>query len=286
MPLIDLHSHSHYSDGSLSPAELVARAHARGVTTLALTDHDSVAGVAEAQAAAASLGLSIVPALELSALWRKHNVHIVGLGVDTEHTGLTQALAAQAGARGRRALAIAECFEKLKMPGSYEAALALAGNPESISRTHFAQWLMSSGKITAMQQAFDRYLGQGKKADVPIPWMPLEQAIAVIRAAGGLPVLAHPGRYGLSKTKLRELLAEFKALGGAAMEVATATEKPDTVRYLGQLSQQFELHASQGSDYHGSHMPWIELGRFPALPAGCLPVWSLWQPATPNKDVP
>lgn len=277
MPAIDLHSHSFYSDGTLSPAELVARAHAKGVQVLALTDHDSVHGVAEASTAAQELGLTIVPAVELSAVWRHWTIHVVGLGLDIAQPALTEALALQAGARGRRARQIAERLEALRMPGSYEAVLAMAKDADSISRAHFAQWLVETGRVTGMQQAFDRYLGQGKKADVPMPWMSLEEAVALINGAGGHAVLAHPGRYSITRTKLRELIQAFKQAGGEAMEVATATEKPDIIRYLGQLSQQFGLHASQGSDYHGSQMPWIELGRFAELPAGCRPVWELWQ---------
>jgi predicted metal-dependent phosphoesterase TrpH len=278
MPVIDLHSHSRYSDGALSPAELVARAHARGVTALALTDHDSVRGVAEAMAAGRELGVELIPAVELSAIWRHWTVHLVGLQLDIDEPGLKAALHLQAGARGLRAQQIAQRFDKLGIAGSYAAVLALAGDPDSISRTHFAQWLLAQGRVNTMQQAFDRYLGQGKPADVPLPWMPLADAVAVIRAAGGHAVLAHPGRYDMTRTKLRELLTTFKAAGGVGMEVATATEKPDIVRYLGQLSTQFDLYASQGSDFHGAHMPWIELGRFPELPAGCKPVWQLWQP--------
>jgi len=260
MPVIDLHSHSRYSDGALSPAALVARAHERGVTVLALTDHDSVRGVPEAMAAAQVLGMEMIPAVEI------------------EEPGLQDALGLQAGARGLRARHIAERFDKLGLAGSYEAVLALAGDPDSIGRAHFAQWLLGIGRVNTMQQAFDRYLGQGKPADVALPWMPLEAAVAVIRAAGGHAVLAHPGRYDMTRTKLRELITAFKAVGGVALEVATATEKPDIVRYLGQLTTQFDLYASQGSDFHGAHMPWIELGRFPPLPPECRPVWQLWQP--------
>jgi predicted metal-dependent phosphoesterase TrpH len=278
MPVIDLHCHSRHSDGELTPTALVARARERGVTALALTDHDSVLGIAEATAAGLEQGVELIPAVELSAIWRHWTIHVVGLRLDISNPALTEALALQAGARGRRARQIAERFDHIGIPGSYEAALALAGNnPDSISRTHFAQWLLAQGRTTSMQQAFDRYLGSGKPADVALPWMPLADAIAVIKGAGGHAVLAHPGRYSLTKTKLRELLTVFKEAGGEGMEVATATEKPDMVRYLGQLSQQFGLLASQGSDYHGSHMPWIELGRFPALPAGCTPVWTLWE---------
>lgn len=282
MPLIDLHSHSHHSDGSLSPSALVARARERGVSMLALTDHDSVQGVPEAQAAAAGTELAVVPGLELSTLWRKQNVHVVGLNVDIRNPALTVALAVQAGARGRRALQIAERLDaRLRIEtadeGSYAGALALAGHPDTISRSHFARWLLDTKRITSLQQAFDRYLGQGKAADVPIPWMDMPTAISLIREAGGHAVLAHPGRYAMSRTRLRELIAEFKVSGGEALEVATATEKPDIVRYLGELCRQHGLAASQGSDYHGGHMPWIDLGRFPPLPEGCQPVWRLWE---------
>lgn len=283
MGTIDLHCHSYFSDGSMSPADLVARAAEKGVLSLALTDHDSVRGLDEAFIAAQAHGVELIPGVEISTLWQtKQNIHIVGLQVDREHPALVAALAKQAGARALRAQQIAQKLDaKLKIPaeaeGSYSAVLALAGNADSISRTHFAQWLLEQKYTTNMQQAFDRYLGQGKPADVPIPWMGIAEAINIIKAAGGYAVLAHPGRYSMSRTKLRLLIAEFKALGGDALEVATATEKPDIVRYLGQLAQQNELYASQGSDFHGAHMPWIELGRFPKLPEGCKPVWELWE---------
>lgn len=278
MPVVDLHTHSHHSDGALSPTDLVLRAAAAGVKVLALTDHDSVTGVAEAQTAAATVGMRILPGLELSTIWNGGSVHVIGLGVDIAQPALVAGLALQASARGKRALAIAQKLEeKSRLPGAYEAALALAGGePDRISRTHFAQWLVAEGKVTSMQAAFDKYLGNGKAADVPMPWVALPEAIALIRDAGGVAVLAHPGRYPLSRTKMRALIMAFADAGGEAMEVATATEKPDMVRYLGQLSVQYGLEASQGSDFHGPHLPWIQLGRFPALPAECRPVWRRW----------
>lgn len=278
MPAVDLHTHSFCSDGALSPTDLVLRAAAAGVKVLALTDHDSVAGVAEASSVAASQGMQLLPGLELSTIWNGTSVHVVGLGVDIAHQTLVDGLILQARARGERARAIAlKLEEKSRLPGAYEAALALAGNePDRISRTHFAQWLVAEGKVTSMQGAFDKYLGSGKPADVPMPWVGLSEAVAMIRRAGGTAVLAHPGRYPLSRTKMRALILAFAAEGGEAMEVATATEKPDMVRYLGQLSVQYGLEASQGSDFHGPHIPWVQLGRFPVLPAECRPVWRRW----------
>lgn len=277
MPVIDLHSHSLCSDGALSPADLVRRAAAAGVQVLSLTDHDSTSGVAEAAAAAAEAGIRLLPGLELSTMWRGISVHVIGLGVDTGESGLLEGLARQANARAERGRRIAERLEKLRLPGAWEGALALAGNePNRVSRTHFSQWLLAGGHVSSLQGAFDKYLGGGKPADVPMPWVDLPEAVALIRKAGGTAVLAHPGRYPLTRTKLRLLIAAFREAGGEAMEVATATEKPDMVRYLGQLSEAAGLEASQGSDFHGPHMPWIQLGRFPDLPAGCRPVWRRW----------
>lgn len=277
MPVIDLHCHSLCSDGALSPTDLVVRAAAAGVQVLALTDHDSVKGVPEASAAAAEQGMRLLPGLELSTSWKGISVHIVGLGVDIDEPGLVAGLEKQANARAERAIQIGERLAKNRIPGAYEGALALAGNePNRVSRTHFSQWLLAQGKVNSLQGAFDKWLGNGKPADVPMPWVELPEAIALIRNAGGTAVLAHPGRYPLTRTKLRSLITVFAEAGGEAMEVATATEKPDMVRYLGQLSLQFGLEASQGSDFHGPHMPWIQLGRFPALPPDCKPVWQRW----------
>lgn len=286
MPLIDLHSHSQCSDGSLSPAELVALAVRAGVKALALTDHDSVDGIAEARAAAVGTGLTLIPGVELSAIWGVHNIHVVGLQVDTEHPALKTGLQQQAGARAERGRQMGAKLEALGLKGAYEGALALASSPDGLSRTHMAQWLFDAGHVSTIQQAFDKYLGPRKPAAVPMPWASLADVVAWIKAAGGVAVVAHPGRYDMSRTKMRQLLADFKALGGDGMEVATATEKPDMVAYLGRLSQQLELLASQGSDYHGKPAPWIALGRFPALPAGCIPIWTAWGwPATNTESV-
>lgn len=276
MPEIDLHSHSRYSDGSLAPADLVALAARAGVKALALTDHDAVAGLAEARAAAAEHGLCLINGVEISAAWNGHNIHVVGLQVDPENPTLRDGLARQAGARALRARHMADKLEALGMTGAYDGVLALAQSPDAISRTHFSQWLFANGHVSSIQQAFDRYLGPRKPASVPMPWASLEDTVSWIRAAGGVAVLAHPGRYPLTRTKMRGLIAAFRQAGGEAIEVATATEKPDMVQYLGRLSVELGLLASQGSDYHGTPAPWIALGNFPRLPAGCTPVWTAW----------
>ncbi|MES2907820.1 MAG: PHP domain-containing protein [Pseudomonadota bacterium] len=286
MPVIDLHSHSQCSDGSLSPADLVALAVRAGVKALALTDHDSVDGIREAQIAAEGTGLTLIAGVELSAIWGVHNIHVVGLQVDIENPILKAGLAQQAGARAERGRQMGAKLEALGLKGAYEGALALASSPDGLSRTHMAQWLFDAGHVSTIQQAFDKYLGPRKPAAVPMPWASLADVVAWIKAAGGVAVVAHPGRYDMSRTKMRQLLADFKAVGGDGMEVATATEKPDMVAYLGRLSQQLELLASQGSDYHGKPAPWIALGRFPTLPAGCVPIWTAWGwPATDTKSV-
>ncbi|MES3040947.1 MAG: PHP domain-containing protein [Pseudomonadota bacterium] len=286
MPVIDLHSHSQCSDGSLSPADLVALAVRAGVKALALTDHDSVDGISEARAAAQGTGLTLIAGVELSAVWGVHNIHVVGLQVDIQNPILKAGLAQQAGARAERGRQMGAKLEALGLKGAYEGALALASSPDGLSRTHMAQWLFDAGHVSTIQQAFDKYLGPRKPAAVPMPWASLADVVAWIKAAGGVAVVAHPGRYDMSRTKMRQLLADFKALGGDGMEVATATEKPDMVAYLGRLSQQLELLASQGSDYHGKPAPWIALGRFPSLPAGCVPIWTAWGwPATDTESV-
>lgn len=276
MPEIDLHSHSQCSDGSLAPADLVQLAARAGVRALALTDHDSTAGIAEAQAAALAAGITLIPGVELSAIWGVHNIHVVGLQVDVDNPVLQAGLHRQAGARAERGRQIGARLEALGMSGAYAGALALASSPDGLSRTHFSQWLLAQKHVGSLQQAFDRYLGPRKPASVPMPWADLAEVVAWIHAAGGVAVLAHPGRYALTRTKMRSLIADFQQAGGDAMEVATATEKPDMVRYLGQLAQQFGLLASQGSDYHGTPAPWIALGRFPNLPKVCVPVWTAW----------
>lgn len=275
MPTDDFHTHSHYSDGSLSPTALCELAARNGVTRLALTDHDSVEGLAEAGVAATAAGIALIPGVEISAMWEKTLLHVVGLNIDPTNPVLREGLRVQAGARGQRARDMAERLSALGLGDTWDNVLARAdGDANRIGRTHFAQALLANGKVRNLQQAFDRYLGTGKPAAMPISWVDLPTAIRWIEGAGGVSVLAHPARYAMSATRLRGLLGVFRECGGRAMEVATANERPNVVAQLAQLAQRNGLLASQGSDYHGAHMPWIHLGRFPDLPAGCEPVSS------------
>jgi len=278
MPSIDLHCHSLYSDGTQTPQQLVQQALDADVKVLALTDHDSLLGLVEAHQAAYQTELTIIDGVEISAIWNQQLVHIIGLNVDVNQPDLVAGLAEQAQARAKRGQLIAQKLELLGIKETWPAVLALAGgNPNRVGRAHFAQYLVDIGHVPTQQRAFDKYLGTGKPATVAMPWTDMNTAIAWIVGAGGVAVLAHPARYGLSQTKLRALLANFKAAGGQAMEVSTANEKPNIIQNLAALAQRFELYASQGSDYHGVNMPWIKLGRFAELPLNCQPVWQLFE---------
>lgn len=278
MPSIDLHCHSLYSDGTQTPQQLVQQALDAGVEVLALTDHDTVLGLPFAHQAAHATSLKIIDGVEISAIWNKQLVHIIGLNINVTQPDLVAGLAQQAQARAKRGQLIAEKLEAMAIKDTWPAVLALAeGNPNRVGRAHFAQVLVNMGLVSTQQKAFDKYLGTGKPATVAMPWTELQTAINWISGAGGVAVLAHPARYGLSQTKLRLLLADFKAAGGHAMEVSTANEKPNIIQNLAALAQRFELYASQGSDYHGINMPWLKLGRFAPLPLTCKPVWQLFE---------
>lgn len=277
MPAIDLHSHSLYSDGSLSPSDLFGLAAQRGVEMLALTDHDSIAGLEEARLASEAAGIRLIEGVEISVMWGKTLLHVLGLNIDARQVLLQDRLRRQAEARGLRARLIADRLAALGQGDCWEYVLTAAdGDPDRVGRTHFARYLLDTGRVRNLQQAFNKFLAEGKPAAVPIPWISLPEAIQWITEAGGVPVLAHPSRYGLSQTRLRALLQEFRALGGVGMEVSSGAERPNVVQQLAALAQRFELRASQGSDYHGAHMPWLKLGVFPELPKACVPVWELF----------
>lgn len=271
----DLHSHSTASDGTLSPSALVEHACLRGVDVLALTDHDVTSGVAEAQAAAAGTGLRVVAGVEVSATWNHQLLHIVGLGVDPAAPALIAGLEGQRVFRVWRGEEIGRRLEKRGIAGAHAGAAALAEGP-AISRTHFARYLVAQGHARDMAKAFDRYLKRGKPGYVPGQWAALEEAVGWIRAAGGQAVVAHPARYKLSATRLRQLLGEFKELGGAAVEVISGSQPHGATPALARYARQFDLRASVGSDYHGPGQGPNELGRMPALPADCVPVWEDW----------
>jgi predicted metal-dependent phosphoesterase TrpH len=268
----DLHLHSTASDGTLSPTALVERAAAAGVRTLALTDHDTTEGVAEAACAAARLGLGFVPGVEVSVTWNGGTVHVLGLGVDPADAALQAGLAGLRAFRDWRAEEIARRLSKDGVHGMLERARALS-NGRLISRTHFARALVEQGMADSVRDVFKRFLVRGRPGHVPGDWASLGDAVRWIVAAGGQAVIAHPARYALSRTQFRRLVEEFIAAGGVGLEVLSGSHSADDSRAMASHAQAFGLLASAGSDYHGPEQPYLEIGRLPAMPAGCTPIW-------------
>ena len=271
----DLHAHSTASDGVLSPRELVARAAQNGVTTFALTDHDTVDGLAEAKMEAERLQMCFINGIELSVQLEKQFVHVVGLNIDSGHDELQKTIKASEIMRLERAKKIALKLEKKGIFGALTAIQNVVGDG-MITRTHFADFLVSHFHVDTHQEAFDRYLGDGKAAYVSTTWTPLEIAVQAIRAAGGIPIVAHPIRYKLTATRMKKLLGAFKNAGGLGMEIVTGRYNPDEIRILGNYANQFELVGSVGSDFQSPRNQWNELGRLAPLPSFVKPVWELW----------
>lgn len=280
----DLHCHSTVSDGLLSPAELVARAAERGVKFLALTDHDDVDGLAEAAEAAAQHGITFINGVEISVSWRTHTLHIVGLRIDPTYPALAEGLRGIRSGRRHRAELMAESLARCGIGGVLEGAYRYAANPEIIGRTHFARYLVEAGHCKDVASVFKRYLVKGKPGYVPHQWATLQGSIDWIRGAGGIAVLAHPGRYtagrkAMGKPTLRELLKEFTELGGQAIEVVTGSHTPPQYAEFARYATEFGLLCSCGSDYHGPGESYRDLGRLPDLPLECKPVWGAWEVA-------
>ncbi|MGD2119793.1 MAG: PHP domain-containing protein [Chromatiales bacterium] len=276
MQSYDLHSHSTASDGTLSPTELVNRAAAAGVDVLALTDHDTTAGIAEAHKAAQAQPLSIVNGCEISVTWSGATVHIVGLHVDPDNAELQQGLAGLREFRQWRAEEIGRRLAKAGIEGAYEGARAHAKGV-LISRTHFAHFLVERGHARTVRDVFKKFLVQRKPGHVPGQWAPLEDVLGWIQAAGGQAVIAHPARYNLSRTKLLRLIGEFRELGGVALEVVSGSHSKDECYTMARHAREQNLLASAGSDFHGPENPWVELGQLADLPSGCTPVWQDWR---------
>lgn len=272
--MIDLHCHSNISDGALPPREVVRLAHANGCTLLALTDHDHTGGLAEARQEAEALGVRLISGVEISVSWRKRTIHMVGLNFDEQNSRLQNLLAHVRQGRLERFARMAEKLERRGFTGVHEGALALVPNREMASRTHLAQWLIEQGHVRNKQQAFKKYLGDGKPAWVKHEWASLEQAVAAVLDAGGIAVIAHPIRYGLSATAQRNLFTEFKALGGQAIEVHSATTNLNDRLNYARLADQHGFLASAGSDFHrADDFGSGKLGACPPLPERCRPVW-------------
>lgn len=272
----DLHSHSRSSDGALSSSELVARAAAQGVSHLALTDHDTTAGLAQAQQTAQQLGITLINGIELSVTWNKHCFHIVGLNIAPDCPVLMAGLAKIQAIRWARVEKIATLLEKKKIFGSFAAVTQAAGQTGMITRSHFADFLYQHRYVESEQAAFDTYLAEGKSAYVSTTWAGLDEAVSWINAAGGVAVLAHPMRYHLTMSWMKRFLTAFKECGGRGIEVVTGRSNPDEVRRSALLAQQFSLACSVGSDFHNPKNPWLELGRLAPLPEHSLPVWDLF----------
>lgn len=269
----DLHCHSFVSDGTLSPAALAQRAKDNGVELWALTDHDEVGGQREALEAASRIGLPFLGGVEISVSFAGTTVHIVGLGIDAEDAALREGLRATRGGRELRARAMAEGLARAGIAGSFEGALRHAGNPALISRTHFARHLVESGVCRSTQAVFGSYLVRGKPGYVEHRWASLADAVRWITQAGGVAVVAHPGRYKFTPTEEHALFSEFKAHGGRAVEVVTGSHSgADAVRYAA-LAIEFGLLASRGADFHAPGESRIDLGRLPGLPRTLEPVW-------------
>jgi len=271
----DLHCHSVVSDGTLTPEVLAARAKANGVDLWALTDHDEVGGQQRAAAAAQAQGMAYLTGVEISVTFAHTTVHIVGLGFDASNIPLVQGLERTRGGRGERAREMAEQLAKAGIAGAYEGALHFVGNPELISRTHFARFLVEAGVCRDTNEVFRKYLIEGKPGFVPHRWASLGDAVRWITQAGGVAVIAHPARYRLSANEEFALFSEFKQHGGQAVEVVTGSHSAAEALSYAAMAKEFGLAASRGSDFHSPDESHTDLGTLPPLPAHVQPVWDL-----------
>lgn len=271
----DLHCHSVVSDGTLTPEVLAARAHANGVDLWALTDHDEVGGQARALAAAQALGMACVSGVEISVTFASATVHIVGLGFDPSDPQLIQGLAATRGGRNERARDMAEQLAAVGIAGAYEGALRYVGNPELVSRTHFARFLVETKVCRDTSEVFRKYLIEGKPGYVPHRWAALGDAVRWITQAGGVAVIAHPARYRFTANEEFALFSEFQQHGGRGVEVVTGSHSASEAARYADLARELGLAASRGSDFHSPDESHTDLGTLPPLPADLTPAWDL-----------
>jgi 3',5'-nucleoside bisphosphate phosphatase len=271
----DLHCHSIVSDGTLTPEELAARAAANGVELWSLTDHDEIGGQQRAAAAARGHGMKYLTGTEISVSFAGQTVHIVGLGFDADDVALHLGLAATRGGRGERAQEISRQLDLAGIPGAYEGALKFVGNPELVSRTHFARFLVERGVCKDTGEVFRRFLTEGKPGFVAHRWAALGDAVRWITQAGGIAVIAHPARYRFTPTEEYALFVEFKAHGGRGVEVVTGSHTAAEYVQYAQMAREFELAASRGSDFHSPAESHTDLGQLPSLPGDLTPVWEV-----------
>lgn len=271
----DFHCHSTISDGLLPPAEVVRRAANNGVTWLSLTDHDDISGLAAAAEEAAAVGIEFTGGVEISIEWRNLPIHVVGLGVDAGSAVLREGLENLRSGRIERARRMAAALAEIAIPDTFEGAMRYAENPNLISRAHFARYLVEIGICRDTASVFHSYLTPGKPGYVDHRWATLEDSVRWIQAAGGVAVVAHPGRYKLSGGEMRRFLGEFRDLGGRAIEVVCGSHGNDNTLHFARQARFFGFHASRGSDFHGPEESHVDLGRLPGLPEDLKPVWRL-----------
>ncbi|SAL48831.1 PHP-like metal-dependent phosphoesterase [Caballeronia arvi] len=272
----DLHCHSTVSDGQFAPAEVAARAHANGVTLWSLTDHDQLGGQDEARKAAEALGMGYLAGVEISVTWASRTVHIVGMNVDPANEALLCGLASTRNGRAARGVAIGEALDAIGIPNCHEGALRYTDDPDMISRTHFARYLVEAGYAQSTSDVFARYLGDGKPGFVGHRWAKLADAMKWIKEAGGEPIIAHPGRYDYTPVEFAAFFDEFIQLGGRAIEVVTGSHTPDQYREYADVARRYGFEASRGSDFHGAGEGRVDLGKLPPLPDDLTPVWERW----------
>ncbi|WP_180041010.1 PHP domain-containing protein [Acinetobacter sp. YH12100] len=276
---VDLHTHSNISDGTLTPQQLVEAAVEKSVHTLALTDHDTMDGLELAQEAAKNHEIKIISGVEISSQWsrpttkKNYGVHIVALNMQNPEP-LQKALNQQKKIRAERSKQICDLLIPLIGQDIYADVLVKVDNiPDRVTRTHIAKTLVEKGIVTRPQQAFDKYIKEGKKAYVKFDGLSLEDTVQVIHESGGFAVLAHPTKYDLSATNIRYLIETFAKFGGDAVELPPAVDPSSTRQMVDRMIAEHRLKVSIGSDFHGDHMPWIRLGNVPSLKPGQVGIW-------------
>lgn len=272
----DLHSHSYQSDGVLPPAAVARRAHAQSVDLWALTDHDELSGLAQARTQAQALGMRFIAGVEVSVTWAGQTIHVLGLNIDPDNAVLAKGLADTRGGRTERAHEMAAGLAAVGIPNTFEGALRYVENPNLISRTHFARYLVETGHCSDMSDVFYRYLSEGKPGFVPHRWAKMPDAVSWILAAGGVPVVAHPARYRFNDTEAWAFFGEFAQAGGRGIEVVSSSHSKDQIQRFTKVAQEFNFLASRGSDFHSPEESHVELGQVAALPDAVVPVWADW----------
>ncbi len=275
----DLHSHSTASDGSLNPSQLINLAKASGVDCLALTDHDGIDGIEEAELQAKTTGLEFIPGIELSVTWQKFSLHIVGLNINRCYPPLVKGTEQLKLYRLWRAQQISKGLEKFGIKGALTGAQRFSTG-KMIGRMHFANFLVANGYCKDIKSVFKKFLVKNKPGFIQSQWSSMEDAISWITGAGGIAVIAHPGRYPLKKNRFLTLLNEFIEMGGQAIEVASSSHSTHDVKKMTKLSLQFDLYASIGSDFHDPDVNWNKLGKLAPLSQQCTPVWKAWESET------